>query len=902
MSTIVPNKYFAFISYKSEDEKWAKWLQHKLEYYHLPSKIREKRQDLPAKIRPVFEFKSEMTGGYLEPAIEKALSESKWLIVICSPDTPQSPWVAKEVRYFINEGRADFIIPFVVAGEAFSKDFNLECFPVPLRELPKAHRGISINELGEDAAAVKVVAQMFGLGFNDLWQRFEREKRRKRNWIIAASFTAFLIMAGVAFWMYFQRQQILKANWKMMENQSRFVAEKANNIADEDSYLASRLAIEVLPEDLDDPDRPFTIEAEAALRNSFSPILDIIKGHDYNILSVAYCPDRSRIVSSSVDKTIRIWNVATGKELTVLKGHTDPVSSVAISLDGSIIVSSSFDKTVRVWDAEKGRELKSLVGHVNPINCVDISPDGKHVVTGSMDRDDTEMFNIVTFRTDTVTDDQTIRIWDVDSGQECNYLERYASSINSVAFSPDGKYIVSTSKDQTIRIWDFVTGRIVKTFYGYTGRFLQASFSPDGKRIVSASDDKTIRIWNVDSGEQLMTFDGHRDVVNSVCFSPDGKHIASASRDKTVRIWDIDSGEQLEVFDGHREDVNSVCFSPDGKHVVSASLDKTIRVWDADKDYEVVPHGHDCVINTVSFNNDCTRILSASDDGTVKIWDAVSGKLLQTIKEKGYDDCLATFSPDGKYVVSSAGGPVSVWESESGLLKSIWPNGNLVMSLAISPDGKQIATGSYETAIKRWDIESGRELKSMTGHSDYVISIAYSPDGKSLVSGSANREIMIWDTELGDTTKVLRGHTGWVHSVSFSHDGKRIVSASSDGTVRVWDVVTGKETLILDGHANSVQSAFWSPDDKCIVSASSDNTVRIWDVEEGVTLKIYKAHKGKCCSANFSPDGKRVVSASEDGSIRIWDFPPLQDLIDQTRERFKDRPLTLEERRQYYLE
>ena len=170
-------QYFAFISYKREDEEWAKWLQHKLEHYKLPSNLNG-RTDLPKEIRPVFKDTSELMPGNLPEQIHQALELSKYLIVICSPRSAKSEWVNKEIETFISMGRTANVIPFIIDGKAFSGNPGEECFPLALRQLPKEQEilGANINEMGRDAAAVKVVARMFDVRFDELWQRHEREQ------------------------------------------------------------------------------------------------------------------------------------------------------------------------------------------------------------------------------------------------------------------------------------------------------------------------------------------------------------------------------------------------------------------------------------------------------------------------------------------------------------------------------------------------------------------------------------------------------------------------------------------------------------------------------------------------------------------------------------------------------
>lgn len=195
-------EYFAFISYKREDEKWAEWLQHKLEHYRLPVNVRKENAALPQTIRPIFKDTSELAAGVLAEEIRNALENSKFLIVVCSPRAAQSEWVGKEVQTFIDMGRSDKIIPFIIGGTPFSQDPKEECFPSALLNLPKEQEllGVNINEMGRDAAVVKVVARMFDLKFDTLWQRYEREQKRRRMGIIggisALAILAFVI-AGI---------------------------------------------------------------------------------------------------------------------------------------------------------------------------------------------------------------------------------------------------------------------------------------------------------------------------------------------------------------------------------------------------------------------------------------------------------------------------------------------------------------------------------------------------------------------------------------------------------------------------------------------------------------------------------------------------------------------------------
>ena len=241
-------KYFAFISYKREDEKWAKWLQHKLEHYQLPSNLNG-RTDWPKEIRPIFRDQSELAGGVLADEINKALANSKYLIVICSPRAAQSVWVGKEVQTFIDLGRTDKIIPFIIGGMAHAQNPEEECFPLALLNLPPDQEllGINIDEMRRDAAAVKVVAQMLGLKFDALWQRYEREQRRRRVIFIAAALLLALIGVGVAVGfsrknkrITEQNEQITKQNEEIVK-QSEDIKRKNDRLMNDSVVMAAQL-------------------------------------------------------------------------------------------------------------------------------------------------------------------------------------------------------------------------------------------------------------------------------------------------------------------------------------------------------------------------------------------------------------------------------------------------------------------------------------------------------------------------------------------------------------------------------------------------------------------------------------------------------------------------------------
>ena len=284
-------------------------------------------------------------------------------------------------------------------------------------------------------------------------------------------------------------------------------------------------------------------------------------GHTDSVISVAFSPDGTRIVSGSHDNTIKIWDAKTGAEVITLKGHTAYVESVAFSPDGMRVASGSWDKKIKIWDAKTGAEVITLKGHSGVVKSVAFSPDGMRVASGSSDK--------------------TIKIWDAKTGDEMITLKGHTEFVLSVAFSPDGTRIVSGSFDDTIKIWDAKNGAEISTLKGHTGVVESVAFSPDGMRVASGSRDKKIKIWDAKTGAEVITLKGHTAYGESVAFSPDGTRIASGGSDNTIKIWDAKTGDEMITLKGHTGMVAGVAFSPDGMRVASGSFDDTIKIWDA---------------------------------------------------------------------------------------------------------------------------------------------------------------------------------------------------------------------------------------------------------------------------------------------------------------------------------
>lgn len=296
------------------------------------------------------------------------------------------------------------------------------------------------------------------------------------------------------------------------------------------------------------------------------------------------------------------------ERIPTLTGHSGEVNAVAISPDGQKITSGSDDQSIKIWNLNTGQALRTLKGHSSWVYSVAISPDGQSLVSGSKD--------------------QTIKVWNLNTGEELRTFKAHTGYVNSVAISRDGQKIASGSYDKTIKVWNLKTGQ-VSTLTGHSREVLSVAISPDGQKIASGSADRTIKVWNLNTGKELHTLTGHSGDVNSIAISPEGQELASVSDDKTIKVWNLNTGRQIRTLTGHSADVNSVAYSPrtptanspDNQKIATGSDDKTIKLWNLITGEELATlRGHSAPVWSVAFSPNGQTLVSGSADKTIKIW------------------------------------------------------------------------------------------------------------------------------------------------------------------------------------------------------------------------------------------------------------------------------------------
>ena len=586
------------------------------------------------------------------------------------------------------------------------------------------------------------------------------------------------------------------------------------------------------------------------------------------ISEIQYSSDGALLV---VATGIGIWlyDTTTYQEVALLTAHTSAVKCLAFSPDGHILASGGEDGTILLWHRSTGAQ-KVLTESTESVSNLAFSPDGKTIASGS---------------------GGTIRFWDTITGEQKAALTGLPEHISDLSFSPDGKTIVSVTWGSEICISDTITGKPKKRFtVPTTDSVFSIAFSPDGKIVAIGSRDGNIYLSDLNTGRLMRKLTGHSVDVQRVVFSPDGKTLASSSYiDETVRIWDVNTGEHKRTLTGHTGDIEGLAFSLDGKTLASSgSGDGTIRFWDVRTGNEKhAVTGHTGDIHSVAFNPDGKFVASGHDDGVIRFWDAETGLYLKTFK-KGYEASGLVFSEDGKTLAYADGLDICLQDAGTGEEKMLLTGHTWgIHSMALSPDGNILASGSEDTTIRLWDMHTGEHKRTLNGHTDRVYSVAFSPDGKTLASGSDDNTLRLWSVDTGETERILTGHAGefkgvdngpssveGVKSVAFSPDGKTLASGGGDNVIHLWDVETGKSKIALIGHTHWVFSLAFSPDGKTLASGSVDSDIRLWDPHTGQHKKTLTGHGKWVRSIAFSSDGKTLVSGSDDGSVLLWKIDP----------------------------
>jgi len=538
--------------------------------------------------------------------------------------------------------------------------------------------------------------------------------------------------------------------------------------------------------------------------------------------------------------------------LRTLTGHTRPVTSVAVTPDGKQVISGSWDNTLKVWDLETGKELFPLRGHTRPVTSVAVTPDGKLAISGSWDK--------------------TLRVWDLETRKELSIITLKVPNRMGLL-----KLICTLIKIPFLGkvVW------LIFTFLrlGWVNALL---VTPDGKQVILALGgffclfrDSNLKVWNLEKGETVFPLKGHTDWVTMLAAIPNSKWVISDSWEKTLKVLNLEPGQELFSlkFTAYSTWVKAVAVTPDGNRMISGSWDKTLKIWNLKLEKEIFHRaGHAAGVNTVAVIPDGKRVISGSVDNTLKVWNLETGEEIVSLKVKCFPTRITAFAVtlNGQQVIAGLSDKtIRVWNWQTGeevlTIKGFASN---VKALAITPDSQQVIAGLSDKTIKAWNWQTGEEILTLKGHAARVDSLAITSDGQQVISGSWDNTIKVWDISKRKELFTLTGHTKRVNVVAVTSDGKWIISASKDKTLKVWDLEKRKEHLTLTGHTERVTAVAVTSDSKRVISSSWDTTLKVWDLSSGEVIASFTGERAlECCAV--APDGVTIIAGEASGRVHF---------------------------------
>ena len=588
---------------------------------------------------------------------------------------------------------------------------------------------------------------------------------------------------------------------------------------------------------------------------------------------------------------------------TQLHGLSGKLSGVAVSPDGQLVAAGSSDGQVQLFDARRGQPSgPPFPGHTGAVNQLGFTSDSARLITAGTDG--------------------VLRVFDASAGPARGQpigrpLSGHTGEITALAISPDGKLIASGGgDDMTILLWDAVTGLAVgPPLHGHKKTVSGLAFSADGKMLASVSWDQTVRLWAPRSGQPLPLALPRSDYpLRAVAFSPTAPLLAvgggelakdshpadGAEPPAGVQLWSLEQPAPAPrpLHGLRRSIISSLAFSPSGQQLAAGSWDKLVFLWSVGSG-RLASRLHSPLgpVLGLAYAPSGEWLATATESGGPLLWSTRTTAVLQVASQSATDKltCVAV-SPDGKslaagsydhalhrFTIANSGDSSELRETAP----LVGPPG-IVYAVAYSPSGQHLASAGEEKVVRRWTADGRAEGEPLRGHSSLIYSLAFDPTDTRLASGSFDGELRLWSAADGKPQgEPLRGHSQAILGISFSPDGSRLCSASQDISLRVWDARTGAALAQGEkGHSLALTSCAFTRDSSQVVTASEDGTLRIWTLSAAagspLTLKPVggplRGHRGKVQKLIVTPDGQRVLSVGEDQTLRLWDLPT-QSLI-----------------------
>jgi WD40 repeat protein len=884
-------QYAAFISYRhvEPDRSWALWLHRALESYRIPTGISHDAAH-PRRLGRVFLDREELgAAADLGREVEGALGSARNLVVVCSPRTPLSQWVAREIEAFrALPGRGE-ILALLIEGEpsqSFPRALTEGGIREPLAADVRPEPGASPRER-KNQALLRVVAALLRCSYDALRRRDQQRRARTLRLVLAATTTLAAAFAGLALYALVQRDEARlqtqiaraereRATARAVEARASALASRSQVTRGTDPMLAlllARAACRLQPS-------PDSFQAlRDALRDSRCRA--VLHGQEGRILEVAFSPAGDLLLTAAEDGSVRLWDLAGRLRRTIRLGAL-PVGSAEFAPDGRHVLTASGDHAVEIWDLD-GRRIAGLAPGAPPVARALFSPTGTRILTvslsGQLDLWSVEGTHMVTLdRLEPMVEDvcfsadgawlaatflqKVARVYDLDGGGRFD-LVGHEDTVSRVQFSPDGAYVVTGAHDGTLRTWR-KDGTPLGVLRGPKGGAQGIALLGKGESVAAVGGDVALRMWDP-SGKLVSEEAFHSDEIVRVVVSADSRVLVTGSRDHTARVIPVAAPHAGVLLRGHQGTISGLAIYPDGRWVATASQDRTVRLWETFGVEVAACVGHDGPVTAVAVSQDGSRVATASTDGTARVWD-VDGRplaVLRAHRSRVYGVC---FTPDGERVATSGDdGTWRLWNTRGEAIATYEAGEQVVLTIACSPDGTRFLTGGMKARV--WN-DRGVELHVLDPEGGPVFAAGFTPDGSRSYCGLQSGVLQFWDEQGSVTGSVgeVVGHA--LLGAAISEDGERVALRFEDGSVRVWG--PGKELLATNRSAPGLNRslAFLSQGYRLVVPRM-DGTVPILDAE-GAEEAVLHGHDGPVFAAATSRDGRHIVTAGRDGTARIW--------------------------------
>jgi WD40 repeat protein len=578
---------------------------------------------------------------------------------------------------------------------------------------------------------------------------------------------------------------------------------------------------------------------------------------------VAFSPDGKRALTACDDGTARLWDVINGKEMGRISRQPCRITSAVISPDGNNILLKLNDFTAWLWTLGGAGKVRLLRG----CNCQEIlafSPDGKKVLTT-----DREL---------------SVQLWDIKAGKMVQSFQGHRFTVRVAGFTSNGQMLLTGDFGNFACLWDVAKGKLVHSFTGFHGPILAVGISPDDQTVVLASADRTVHCYDTRLRKPVQPSLRLSEALTGAVFSPNAMLLLTTGTDGSVRLRQLNHPACGSLFDGDTRDVYRVALSPDGKTALTMRQNKEpwtpgkVQLWDlATRQPVGRPLQQSWAIRAIAFSPDGRQVVTGASDGLAGLWEVRTGRLKGLFRGHTPMKTVQTvaFSPDGKVVLTaSLDRTVRLWDPAT--LRPLMlplPHPKYVLAAAFSPDGGLVATGCFDHKAYLWDAHTGRPVTAPLPHQGPVQAVAFSPDGKTLLTGSWDTTARLWNARTGQPLGPPLKHDHEVRAVAYSPDGQTVLTGSFDHTARLWDVRTGQPLGPPLDHDNEVRAVAYSPDGRVAITGGWDDTARLWDVDTGKPIGPPRVHPGYVWDVAIDRSGQTLITGCSDGKARVYAMP-----------------------------